>query len=117
MSDLLTELIEKTKALAKDEKAMLMDVLRNELEDADAQWTLEWTAGPARAYPFLGSRKPNGPAGYTRGAIRWTYVLLRPGRTRPKLLCVQGSDQLRKRWPPLAERGKAGHDGFPHLVQ
>ena len=44
MSDLLTELIEKTKALAKDEKAMLMDVLRNELEDSDAQWTVEWTA-------------------------------------------------------------------------
>lgn len=44
MSDLLTELIEKTKALAKDEKAMLMDVLRSELEDADAQWAVEWTA-------------------------------------------------------------------------
>ena len=59
---------------------------------ASSIWTLVWTEGPARACPFLGSRKPNGPAGYTRGAIRWTYVLLRPGRTRPKLLSVQGSE-------------------------
>jgi hypothetical protein len=42
MSELLLELIEKTKSLAKEEKAMLIDVLRSELDETDAEWSRAW---------------------------------------------------------------------------
>jgi hypothetical protein len=43
MSELLLELIEKTKSLAKEEKAMLIDVLRSELDETDAEWSRAWS--------------------------------------------------------------------------